>query len=393
MIDNATSVLTSRLHALADDLTPPLDVVGQVRAARTRHSRQRRGRIALLAVATATAAVVVGSVAAADLLAATPSRGEVAVPSTPAPTTAEAAPTTPPPAETTGLPAGWEPRTFEGVEFAVPPGARMADTVDMRPVNSFMDGPSLTWNGPALGGGEYSYVKVMVVATFEAGLTPVDGGEWFTVPGAESAYGGIDTTDHTGAPTGTTTLWMHLLDGDRQIVVDAQFPVGETGMQMARDVIASLSVTGETPTSETGLPAGWEPRSFEGVTFAVPPGARAADTVDMRPVDSFYDGPTLTWNGPALGDGEYTHVKVMVAEPFGGDTGEGEWFTVPGADAAYGSVYQWTGTEDRGSTVASTNFWLLVDDGDRTIQITGTFPAGEAGEQMARDLIGSIAVE
>ena len=187
------------------------------------------------------------------------------------------------------------------------------------------------------------------------------------------------------------TVWLDVLAGDRLVRISGTFPAGPTGEQMANDLIASVDVTAITDASPV-TPPGWEARSFAGVTFAVPPGARAADTVDMRPVDSFYDGPTWTWNGPALGAGEYSQVKVKVTEIFGGDTDGGEWFTVPGADAALGSVYQWTGTEDRDSTVASTNFWLLVDDGDRTIQITGTFPAGEAGEQMARDLFASVVV-
>jgi hypothetical protein len=253
-----TSVLSSRLHRLADDMAAPVDVVGQVRAARARHQKQRRGRIAILAVATATAAVVVGSAAAADLLTATPSRGEVAVPSRTAPATTEPAPpatpevTSPSPSpspspssEASGLPAGWESRSFQGVTFAVPPGARAEDTVDPRPVNSFMEGPSLTWNGPALGGGEFSHAKVMIVETFEGGMTPADGGEWFTVPGADSAYGGIEHwtgTEESGPAVESWTFWLQVLAGDRQILVSGTFPGGDAGEQMARDLFASIVV-------------------------------------------------------------------------------------------------------------------------------------------------------
>ncbi len=262
MTDHETSVLSSRLHRLADDMAPPIDVVGQVRAARSRHSRQRRGRIALLAAAAVTAAVVVGSAAAADLLTATPSRGEVAVPSRTAPATTVAptptVPVTPAPTaevtptpespladEAAALPADWEHRTFQGITFTVPPGARAEDTIDPRPVNNFMDGPSLTWNGPALGGGEYSHVKVMIVETYEGGMTPAGGGEWFTVPGADSAYGGIDHwtgTDESGPTVESWTFWLQVLAGDRQILVSGTFPGGDAGDQMARDLFASIVV-------------------------------------------------------------------------------------------------------------------------------------------------------
>ncbi|TQN37846.1 hypothetical protein FHU33_4513 [Blastococcus colisei] len=261
MNDHETTVLSSRLHTLADDITPPLDVVGQVRAARSRHQRQRRGRLALVAVATATAAVAVATVAAADLLTATPPRAEVAVPrhtsatAHPTPTTEVAPPPTtpsgpsaPPTTEagpTSGT-AGWELRSFQGVSFAVPSGARAADTVDLRPVTSWYEGPSLTWNGPALGGGEYSHVKVSITETFEGGLTPADGGEWFTVPGAESAYGGIDYwtgTEGLGPTVESYTFWLQVLAGDRQIHVSGTFPAGEAGEQMARDLLASIVIT------------------------------------------------------------------------------------------------------------------------------------------------------
>ena len=247
MNDHETTVLTARLNMLAEDMTPPLDVVGQLRAARLRHQRQRRGRIALIAVATATAAVVVGAATTADLLSATPRGGEVAVPSRTAPATTEPAPSatpTSPSSDAPGPAVGWEPRSFQGVTFAVPPGSRAEDTVDLRPVTSWFEGPSLTWNGPALGGGEYSSVTVQVTETFEGGLTPADGGEWFTVPGAESAYGDIDYWAGTGTYGPTVeahTFWLHVLVGDRQVQVSGTFSGEDAGKEMARDVIASIA--------------------------------------------------------------------------------------------------------------------------------------------------------
>jgi hypothetical protein len=70
MNDFDTSLLSARLHALADEMTPVVDPRRQVAAARARNDRQRRGRIAFLAVATATATatVVVGSAVAVDVL-------------------------------------------------------------------------------------------------------------------------------------------------------------------------------------------------------------------------------------------------------------------------------------------------------------------------------------
>jgi membrane-bound lytic murein transglycosylase len=280
--DHETTVLSYRLQSLADDMTPPLDVVGQVRAARASHRRKRRTRIAALALATATTAVVAGTVTTTGLLTSGP--GEVAGPGVPsAPVTddagvrdraqraeeaqaaqraeaqAAAEASQAAEAEAARLAAeeaaaaeaaqrsreqatAWQSRTFEGVSFQVPAGARAADTVDRSPVTSWMEGPSLTWNGPLLGGGQPSFVRVMITATHEGGLIPTDGGEWFTVPGADKAYGGIDTTDYTGVPTGRTTVWLDILDGDRLVRVSAEFAAGPEGEQMARELIASISI-------------------------------------------------------------------------------------------------------------------------------------------------------
>ena len=104
-MNDLETVLTARLHALADDMTPILDPRRQVADARARNHRQRRGRIVLVAVATATAAVVVGSAVAVDVFSADRSV-EVAVPHDPAPTTAPAT-TDPVPPETPSTdPAG-----------------------------------------------------------------------------------------------------------------------------------------------------------------------------------------------------------------------------------------------------------------------------------------------
>jgi len=274
--DHETSVLSSRLHRLADDLTPPLDVVGQVRKARERRRRQRRGRMALVAVATATAAVVLGTATAVDLLS-TRAGGEVAVPGgttttapdDPAPTgvatdpvpssTPESAPTgeaTPagesaptseavPASEAPVLPAGWEPRSFLGVTFAVPPGARMADYVNEDPPADSDGGPTFIWNGPHLGGEAYARVTVQT----GLGEHPVpEDGRPVAVPGAQQAYEwyGSVYLANPADPSNTTetmTVVVDITTTDRFIHVTAQFAPGPEGEQMARDLIASIAVT------------------------------------------------------------------------------------------------------------------------------------------------------
>jgi hypothetical protein len=262
--NHETSVLSSRLHLLADDLAPQIDVVAQVRAARERNRRQRRARIAVLSVATATAAVVVGATTTVDLLVASDDGGVAGpalptVPTTePAPVTEPAPTTSAPPAPATeaeipvvasdgssAFPDGWEDRSFMGVTFLAPPGARMPDTVDESPVSSDHEGPSLTWNGPRIAGDVYATVRVEVVDTYEGGLTPSDGGEWLTVPGAESAYGGIESypvTDDSGTTVETRTFWANLLDGDRQIIVTAHFAGEESAEEMIRTLLRSVVV-------------------------------------------------------------------------------------------------------------------------------------------------------
>ncbi|RFU22336.1 hypothetical protein [Geodermatophilus marinus] len=262
MTDHQT-LLSSRLHGLADDLAPTVDVVGLVRDARQRHRRRHRGRIALGAVATATAAVVVGVTSAPDLLSAG-HRGEVARPSTTAPSAPATTPppttpppttppaTTPPPADPgpseevpDGLPAGWEPRSFQGVTFAVPPGARTPDVVDETTARDWMSGPSFTWHGPLISGDVHSTVEITIVDTYEGGLPPLDGGAHVTVPGADAAYGDVEPPLDVleWEEVDSWTAWLAVLDGDRQIRVSATFPPGPAGEQMGRDLIASLAVS------------------------------------------------------------------------------------------------------------------------------------------------------
>jgi hypothetical protein len=267
--DHETSVLSSRLHRLADDLAPPVDVVGQVREARARHRRQRRGRITLIAVATATAAVVVGTATAVDLLSANRA-GEVAGPSVTPSTTTAPAPTTPattsdpvapssdpvapstpevadPGSDAAVLPAGWERRTFLGVSFAVPPGARMADYVMEEPPVESGERPTFIWNGFPIGEHGYAHVKVVVFPD-NATWTDPEGYEPVTVSGAERAHVAIGT-DVVADPanpadaTAMTGMGLEILTADRRVHLDADFVAGPEGEQMMRDLIASLVVS------------------------------------------------------------------------------------------------------------------------------------------------------
>jgi hypothetical protein len=257
--DPTTSVLTSRLHQLADELTPPLDVVGEVRAARSRRRRQRRVRITLIAAATVTAGALIGVPLTIDSLSSTPS-GQVAGPAPTSPTAPDELAAQRRAVEEelaraedaarragggpTSIPNGWEPRTFQGVTFAVPPGARSADSVTDLPVSSWTDGPSLVWNGPHLGGDLYSSVNVTITQAFEGGLPPRGGGHAFSVPGAEVAYGNIETSQMSDgvAQAERTVVWLAMLDGDRVVHLDAVFDGGPAGEQMAQDLVASLAL-------------------------------------------------------------------------------------------------------------------------------------------------------
>jgi hypothetical protein len=259
MNDQETTVLTSRLHQLADELTPPLDVVGQVRDARARHRRRRRTRIVLLSAATATTAALIG----VPLTFGSPTSAPPGGVAGPAPTSATAAD----PGEadrraaeealaraqeaarhagggTASIPDGWVPHTFQDVTFAVPPGARSADSATDRPVSSWTDGPSLVWNGPHLGGDAYSSVTLTLTEPFEGGLPPRGCGRSFTVPGAEKAYGNIEyaaATDGDQEPD-RTIVWLEMLAGDRVVTLDAVFAAGPEGEQMAHDLVASIVI-------------------------------------------------------------------------------------------------------------------------------------------------------
>jgi hypothetical protein len=146
---------------------------------------------------------------------------------------------------------------------------------------------------------------------------------------------------------------------------------------------ASAPAAGST--GSQALPAGWEGRTFQGVTFAVPPGATQPDLVDPGNADA---PAFFSWTGPSLGGEIYSHISMWVSPASGAPTLGTEYqaITVPGADRAH----MWTGPT--GGQPASTTVDVHVVAGSRYINLTATVAAGAAGEQTIRDLVASLAV-
>jgi hypothetical protein len=266
--DHQTTVLTARLHQLADDLTPPLDVVEQVRAARARHRRTRRTRIGFLALATATAALVIGTATSIHVLASP--EHQVAGPGVttteaPAPPTsdreqldaeARAAAAERAARDASVLPAGWEARSFHGITFGVPAGARMADDVQVGPT------PTFVWNGPLLSAGDPSFITIEIAGDRSAFPDSLPAYESFPIRGAEQAWMSFDTTEET-------TLHLEIGSVERYIHVEGRFPSGEVGLQIGRLFMGSIAV---------GAPDGASPG---------PPGAPLADGEHFAVVHDF----------------------------------------------------------------------------------------------------------
>lgn len=223
-----------------------------------------KGPVALLSVASMIAALVVwifgGDPAPTEPAAADRTSTAVSLPTAAAPVTTDPgapapAPAPPPaeapapgaapapapgtaaqsaPATTSTLPAGWEPRTFQGVRFAVPPGARMADVVDEGGNGA---SPLFAWNGPAVGGDIYSQISMWVLPA--DGATPPDVYQPVSIPGAGQSFVLIGPG---GTQPETVTVDLHMLTGDRHINLFAMFAAGPAGEQMVQDLIASVVV-------------------------------------------------------------------------------------------------------------------------------------------------------
>ena len=143
------------------------------------------------------------------------------------------------------VPDGWEERSFHGMTFAVPPGARMPDDIDEG------DPPSFTWNGPELGL-EGAYATVMITIRERPEDAPLPGdADPVQVPGASVVRYGFGPTEYgTSASEGTveaTTGGVQLFTDDAFVFVGLTLPGGREGEEMAEDLMASIDLTGLDP--------------------------------------------------------------------------------------------------------------------------------------------------
>ncbi|HEV7186971.1 MAG TPA: hypothetical protein VGN28_03680 [Blastococcus sp.] len=132
-------------------------------------------------------------------------------------------------------------------------------------------------------------------------------------------------------------------------------------------------------------PAGWESRTFQGVTFSVPPGAVAPDAQDPGNADV---PPSFVWTGPSVGDGSNAQITVRILPADQAPTLGSEYqvVTVPGADQAHLR----TGSIDSQPPMTAVDVNIVA--ANRFINVTGMFAAGPVGEQMVRDLVASLRI-
>jgi hypothetical protein len=145
------------------------------------------------------------------------------------------------------------------------------------------------------------------------------------------------------------------------------------------------AVAGPSTAQPAPLPAGWESRTFQGVTFAVPPGAEAPDVLDPGNGDA---PPSFVWTGPTLGEGTNAQISLWIYPAGQAPTIGAEYqsITVPGADQAH----MRTGAMSSEPPLTAVDVHVLA--GGRFINLVGMFAGGPAGEQMTRDLIASLSI-
>ena len=162
-------------------------------------------------------------------------------------------------------------------------------------------------------------------------------------------------------------------------------PVGTTAGTPAPASTSAAGAPGTAGSGASSLPAGWEARTFQDVTFAVPPGATGADVVDPGNADA----PALfSWTGPSLGGGFDSHVSMWIYSAGGAPTLGPEYqaVTVPGADKAH----MWTGPTGGGQASITVDVHIVA--GSRYINLNAAVAPGAAGEQMVRDLVAAVVV-
>ena len=140
-----------------------------------------------------------------------------------------------------------------------------------------------------------------------------------------------------------------------------------------------------TPVAPAPAPAGWESRTFQGVTFSVPPGAVAPDAQDPGNADV---PPSFVWTGPSIGGGANAQITVRIMP---GDQApalgpEYQSITVPGTDQGH------MRTGEIASEPPMTAVDVHVLAGGRFINVVGMFAAGPEGDQAVRDLVASLRI-
>jgi hypothetical protein len=256
--------------------------------------------------------------------------------------------------------------TDEQTSVLDPRGTRPADDTKPAPAPEPADEPKLGWRGPVALLAVVSVITALVVWIF-GGDDPAT-----TEQSAAEATRPSATAPVTSDPAATTAA---------PTTAPADAGAGAPGAPAPAPGTAGTSA----PAATTAPPApGWETRTFQGVTFSVPPGSRLPDVVDEGG-----DGatPLFAWNGPALGGDMYAQVSMWVL-PADGSTPPDVYrpVTVPGAQQAFVLIGP-GGTQPETVTVD-----LHMMTGDRHVNLFAMFEAGPAGEQMAQDLIASVVV-
>jgi hypothetical protein len=143
------------------------------------------------------------------------------------------------------VPDGWDARSFHGMTFAVPPGARMPDDIEEG------EEPVFSWNGPSLGK-EGAYALVSIMISESDGKVPArDRAGTVSIPGALGVRSGIGPTQFSSADMDGTILatmgGVQIYTNDAFVFVGVRLPAGKVGEQMADDLIASIDVTDLEP--------------------------------------------------------------------------------------------------------------------------------------------------
>lgn len=177
--------------------------------------------------------------------------------------------------------------------------------------------------------------------------------------------------DPSGSPAPTAT--------DPSATADATAAAPAPGTASARST-GSAGSPAAAP-----VPSGWESRTFQGVTFSVPPGAQAPDAQDPGNADV---PPSFVWTGPSLGGGTTAQITVRIQPAAQAPALGSEYqpITVRGAEQAHAR----TGAIASQPPMTAVDVQLIA--GGRFIDVVGMFAAGPAGDQTVRDLIASLSV-